>query len=141
MFSTRPLLWRYNGPPSMIVMMQARGLNMWCRLPAQVVAIPFDSAADEFCQDSDDSSTLILVQLHWRSRLFPDVYFEWYNQHFTIMHDSGKPFNMGHPQRFVGALLHNAYPDGDKPSPKAKLPPAFLDQSSKFPIDSCTRSY
>ena len=57
------------------------------------------------------------------------------------MHDSGKAFNVGHPQRFVGALLHSAYLTRDKPSPKAKLPPAFMDQSSKFPIDSCTRGY
>ena len=111
------------------------------RKPARFVAIPFASAADEFCQDSDDSPTLILVQLHRRSKLFPDVYFDQYNQHFTVMHNSGKPFNIGHPQRFVGALLHNAYLDGDKHSPKVKLPLAFLDQSSKFSIDSCTRGY
>ena len=32
-------------------------------------------------------------------------------------------------------------PVGDKPSPKAKLPPAFLDHPTKFPIDSCVREY
>ena len=57
------------------------------------------------------------------------------------MHDSGMPFNVGHPQRFVGALLHNAFPAGDKPSPKARLPLAFLDHPTKFPIDSCIREY
>ena len=57
------------------------------------------------------------------------------------MHDSGMPFNVGHPQRFVGALLHNAFPAGDKPSPKVKLPPAFLDYPTKFPIDSCVWEY
>ena len=50
------------------------------------------------------------------------------------MLDSGMPFNVGHPQRFVGALLHNAFPAGDKPSPKVKLPP-------KFPIDSFVQEY
>ena len=43
---------------------------------------------------------------------------------------------MGHPQKFVGALLHNAFQAGDKPFPKAKLPLAFLDHPMKFPIDS-----
>ena len=57
------------------------------------------------------------------------------------MHDSRIPFNIGHPQRFVGALLHNAFPARDKPSPKVKLPPAFLDHLSKFPIDSCVWDY
>ena len=111
------------------------------RKPARFVVIPFATAANEFCHDSDDSPTLILVWLHRRSRLFPDVYFDRYNQHFTVMHDSGKPFNIGHPQRFVGALLHNAFPVGDKPSLKAKLPPAFLDHPTKFPIDSGVRAY
>ena len=48
---------------------------------------------------------------------------------------------MSHPQKFVGALLHNAFQAGDKPSPKVKLPPAFLDHPTKFPIDSCVREY
>ena len=30
---------------------------------------------------------------------------------------------------------------GDKPSPKVKLPLAFLDHPTKFPIDSCIRDY
>ena len=41
----------------------------------------------------------------------------------------------------MGALLHSAYEAGAKPSPKAKLPPAFLDHTKKFPIDSCVRDY
>ena len=111
------------------------------RKPAWFAAVPFSCAADEFRQDFDNSPTLILVRLHCRSKLFPDVYFDRYNQHFTIMHDSGKAFNVGHPQRFVGALLHSAYSTGDKPSPKAKLPLAFMQEFSTFPIDSCTWGY
>ena len=108
---------------------------------AQYVVIPFVTAADEFRDDVDDSPTLLLVRLRWRSRLFPDLYFDWYHQHFTVMHDSGMPFSVSHPQRFVGAQLHNAFPVGDKPSPKVKLPLAFLDHLTKFPIDSCIREY
>ena len=89
----------------------------------------------------EDSPTLLLVWLHWHSRLFPDLNFDRFHQHFTVMHDSGMPFNVGHPQKFVGALLHNAFLAGDKPSHKAKLPPAFLDHSTKFLIDSCVREY
>ena len=108
---------------------------------ARHTAIPFASAADEFRDNSEDSPTLILVRLHRHSQLFPDLYFDWYHQHFTVMHDSGMPFNISHPQRFVGALLHNAFPARDKPSPKVKLPPAFLDHPMKFPIDSCIQEY
>ena len=104
------------------------------------MAIPFSIDADKFRDDSE-ASTLLLVRLHRHSRLFPDVYFDRYHQHFTIMHDSGAPYNVGHPQKFVGTLLHNAFQARDKPSPKAKLPPAFLDHLMKFPIDSCTQEY
>ena len=45
------------------------------------------------------------------------------------------------PQKFMGALLHNAFQAGDKPSPKAKLPPAFLDHPTKFPIHSRVQDY
>ena len=108
---------------------------------AWYVAILFTTAADEFQDDVDDSPTLLLVRLHWHLRLFLDLYFDRYHQHFMVMHDSRMPFNVGHPQRFVGAQLHNAFLVGDKPSPKAKLPPAFLDHLMKFPIDSCIREY
>ena len=57
------------------------------------------------------------------------------------MHDSGVPYNVGHPQKFVGALLHNAFQAGDTISPIAKLPPAYLDHLGKFPIDSRAREY
>ena len=65
---------------------------------ARYAAIPFASAADEFRDDFEDSPTLILVWLHQHSWLFPDVYFDWYHQHFMVMHDSGMPFNIGHPR-------------------------------------------
>ena len=89
----------------------------------------------------NDSATLLLVQLDWDSWLFPDVYFDRYHHHFTIRHDSGRPSNVGHPQNFVGTLLHNTFQARDKPSPKAKLPPAFLDHLTKFPIDSHVQEY
>ena len=109
--------------------------------PARYAAIPFTTAADEFRDDADDSPTLLLVWLHRHSRLFPDLYFDWYHQHFMVMHDSRMPFNIGYPQRFVGAQLHNTFPVRDKPSPKVKLPLAFLDHLMKFPIDSCIWEY
>ena len=69
----------------------------------------FSTAADEFQEDVKATPTLLLVWLHWHSWLFPDVYFDQYQQHFTLMHDSGVPYNVGHPQKFVGALLHSAF--------------------------------
>ena len=86
--------------------------------------------------------SLLLVRLHRKSLLFPDIYYNRYGHHFTLMHDTGKGYNVGDPQVFLGAQLHNAYTSGKGPSPKAKLPPAFLDRPAGHPlIDSCTREY
>ena len=57
------------------------------------------------------------------------------------MHDSGAHFDMGHPQKFVGAVLHNAYQSRETPSQQAKLPLAFLDHPTRFLIDSSSWEY
>ena len=58
------------------------------------------------------------------------------------MHDTGKGYNVGDPQVFLGVQLHNAYTSRKGPSPKAKLPLAFLDRPAGHPlIDSCTCEY
>ena len=58
------------------------------------------------------------------------------------MHDTGKGYNVGDPQKFLGALLQNAVTSGKDPSPKAKLPPAYLElPATSLLIDSCTRKY
>ena len=58
------------------------------------------------------------------------------------MHDTGKGYNVGDPQKFLGALLQNAVTSGKDPSPKAKLPPVYLDlPATSSLIDSCTRKY
>ena len=60
-----------------------------------------------------------------------------------MMYVSGEHYNVGHPQKYVGALLHNAYEaGGESNSPKAKLPPTYLDNAVyQFPVDSCMRPY
>ena len=86
--------------------------------------------------------TLLLVRLHRKSLLFPDIYYNWCGTHFTLMHDTGKGYNIGDPQKFLRALLQNAITSGKDPSPKAKLPPAYLNLLvTSSLIDSCTRKY
>ena len=86
--------------------------------------------------------TLLLVRLHQKSLLYPDIYYDRCGTHFTLMHDTGKGYCVGHPQKFLGALLQNAVTSGKDPSPKAKLLLAYLDLLAMSPlIDSCTRKY
>ena len=110
------------------------------RKPARHPGLPFETAAGELWDDT--TPTLVLVQLHQKSLLFPDIYYDWCRTHFTLMHDTGEGYNVGHPQKFLGALLQNAATSRKDPSPKAKLLPAYLDLPATSPlINSCTRKY
>ena len=105
--------------------------------------LPFVTAAEEFRDSANEAThSLLLVWLHRKSLLFPDIYYDRYGQHFTLMHDTGKGYSVGDPQVFLLAQLHNAYTSGKGSSPKAKLPLAFLDRPAGHPlIDTCTREY
>ena len=112
------------------------------RKPVRNLRLLFTAATDEFRDNVEMTPTLLLVRLHRKSRLFPDIYYDRYRTHFTIMHDMGKGYNVEDPQKFLGALLHNAFTSGKTPSPKAKLPPAYLDMlAASSLIESCTREY
>ena len=112
------------------------------RKPAQHFGLPFAAAAVELWDDAEMTPTLLLVRLHQKSQLFPDIYYDQYRTHFNLMHDMGKGYNVGDPQKFLRALLHNAFTSRKNPSPKAKLPPAYLDMLATSPlIESCTREY
>ena len=109
---------------------------------ARHFGLPFTAAAEELWNDAKMTPTLLLVWLHQKSLLFPDIYYDRCGTHFTLMHDTRKGYNVGDPQKFLGALLHNAVTSGKDPSPKAKLPLAYLDLPATSPlIDSCTRKY
>ena len=113
------------------------------RKPSRYEGLPFVTAAEEFRDSANETThSLLLVRLHRKSLLFPDIYYDWYGHHFTLMHNTGKGYNVGDPQVFLGAQLHNAYTSGKGPSPKAKLSPAFLDRPVGHRlVDSCTREY
>ena len=90
----------------------------------------------------DTTPTLVLVWLHQKSLLLPDIYYDRCGTHFTLMHNTGEGYNVGHPQKFLRALLQNAATSGKDPSPKAKLPLVYLDlPATSLLIDSCTRKY
>ena len=113
------------------------------RKPSWHDGLPFVTAAEEFRDSANETThSLLLVRLHRKSLLFPDIYYDCYEHHFTLMNDTGKGYNVGDLQVFLGVQLHNAYTSGKGPSPKAKLPPAFLDRPAGHPlVDLCTREY
>ena len=110
--------------------------------PARHHGLRFIAAAGELREDAETTPTLLLVCLHRKSLLFPDIYYDWCGTHFTLMHETGKGYNVGDPQKFLGALLQNAVTCRKDPFPKAKLPPAYLDLPvTSSLINSCMRKY
>ena len=110
--------------------------------PARHFGLPFVAAAEELREDVKMTPTLVLVWLHWKSLLFPDIYYDRCGTHFTLMHDTGKGYNVGDPQKFLRALLQSTVTPGKDPSPKVKLPLVYLDlPATSSLIDSCTRKY
>ena len=109
------------------------------RKPSRHDGLPFVAAAEKFLDSANKTThSLLLVWLHRKSLLFPDIYYDQYGHHFTLL----STIPVGDPQVFLGVQLHNAYTSGKGPSPKAKLPPAFLDRPAGHPlVDSCTREY
>ena len=67
------------------------------RKPARHLGLPFAATAEALWDNADETPTLLLIQLHRKSRMFPDIYYDRYRTHFTIMHDTGKGYNMGDP--------------------------------------------
>ena len=112
------------------------------RKPAQHPGLPFAAAAEELWDDAEMTPTLIIVRLHRKSLIFPDIYYDRCGTHFTLMHDTMKGYSVGHPQKFLGALLQNALTSRKDPSPKVKLPLVYQDLPTTPPlIDSCTWKY
>ena len=60
------------------------------RKPSRHDGLPFMTAAEEFRDSANETThSLLLVQLHRKSLLFLDIYYDRYGHHFTLMHDTG----------------------------------------------------
>ena len=112
------------------------------RKPAQKRAMAFEQAAAELKNDTERTSTLLLVRLHRHSDMFPDVYYKDRGTHFALVYDTGEDYNYGSTLRFTGAELLSAYNPGKQHSPRAKLPPSWrLNSEGTHPVESCSREY
>ena len=53
------------------------------RVPDCVKLLPFDQLREAFNSYNEAATTVRLVQLHHSNMVFPDVYFQFYSEHFT----------------------------------------------------------
>ena len=93
----------------------------------------FVAAAEELWDDVEMTPTLVLVWLHLKSLLFPDIYYDWsgLTSPLCMTQERGTTWethkNSSEPFSKVPS------PSGKDPSLKAKLPLAYLDLPATSP--------
>ena len=110
------------------------------RVPDCVELLPFDQLREAFNSYNKAATAIGLVWLHRSNMVFPDVYFQFYSEHFTIMGLLDPEIRFGTADEFVGGYLvcwHIAF-SGWKAH--AMLPPSYV-QGAKCPRPSPMYTY
>ena len=81
-----------------------------------------------------------LVRLHRSNMVFPDVYFQFYGEHFTIMGLLDPEIRFGTADEFVGGYLVRRHVASSGRKAHAMLPPSYV-QGAKGPKPSPTYTY
>ena len=81
-----------------------------------------------------------LVRLHRSNVVFPDVYFQFYSEHFTIMGLLDLEIRFGTADEFVGGYLVRWHIASSGRKAHAMLPPSYV-QGAKCPRPSPTYTY
>ena len=55
------------------------------RVPDCIELLPFNQLREAFNSYSGATTAIRLIRLHRRNMVFPDMYFQFYGKHFTIM--------------------------------------------------------
>ena len=105
-----------------------------------VELLPFDQLCEAFNSYNEAATAIGLVRLHHSNMVFPDVYFQFYSEHFTIMGLLDPEIWFGTADEFVGGYLvcRLIASSGQKAHPM--LPPSYV-QGAKCPRPSPMYTY
>ena len=110
------------------------------RVPDCVKLLPFDQLREAFNSYNEAATTVGLVRLHRSNMVFPDVYFQFYSEHFTIMGLLDPEIWFGTADEFVGGYLVCRHIASSGWKAHAMLPPSYV-QGAKCPRPSPTYTY
>ena len=110
------------------------------RVPDCVQLLPFEQLREAFNSYGDATTAIGLVRLHRANALFPDVYFQYYGEHFTIMGLRDPTIQFGTADEFVGGYLVRRHVTASGRKAHAMLPPEYM-QGATRPIPSPTYTY
>ena len=105
------------------------------RVPDCVPLLPFNTLREAFKGHKDTEYTAIgLMRYHAASRMFPDVYFQYYQQHPTIMGLENEELVFGAADEFVAGYLIRHHQVASDRGAHAMLPPGYrLNATSPVP--------
>ena len=75
------------------------------QVPDCVELLPFNQVHKAFNRYNEAATGVGLVRLHQSNEIFPDVYFQYYGEHFMIMGLSDAEIQFGMANKFVGGYL------------------------------------
>ena len=110
------------------------------QVPDCVELLLFDQLREAFNNYNDVATTVGLIQLHRSNVVFPDVYFQFYGEHFTIMGLLDLEIRFGTADEFVGGYLVCRHMPSSGRKAHAMLPPSYV-QGAKCPRPSPTYTY
>ena len=110
------------------------------RVPDCIELLPFDQLHEAFNSYDEVATAVGLVRLHHSNAFFPDVYFQFYNQHFTIMGLADLEIRFGTADEFVGGYLVHRHIVSSGQKAHAMLPLSYV-RGAKCPRPSPTYTY
>ena len=110
------------------------------RVPDCVKLLPFDQLREAFNSYNEAATAVGLVRLHRSNMVFPDVYFQFYSEHFTIMGLLDLEIRFGTADEFVGGYLVCRHVASSGRKAHAMLPPSYV-QGAKCPRPSPMYTY
>ena len=110
------------------------------RVPDCIELLPFDQLREAFNSYNEAATAVGLVRLHRSNMVFPDVYFQFYGKHFTIMGLLDPEIQFGTADEFVGSYLMRRHVASSGRKAHAMLPPSYV-LGAKSPMPSPTYTY
>ena len=105
-----------------------------------VELLPFDQLHEAFNNYNEVATAIGLVRLHRSNVVFPDVYFQFYSEHFTIMGLLDLEIWFSTTDEFVGGYLVRRHVASSGRKAHAMLPPSYV-QGAKCPRPSAMYTY
>ena len=111
------------------------------RVPDCVKLLPFDQLREAFNNYNEVATAVGLVWLHRSNVVFPDVYFQFYSEHFTIMGLLDLEIWFGTADEFVGGYLVHRHIGSSGRKAHAMLPSKFTCKGPNAPVPSPMYTY